>query len=122
MGSKSLPRAVHEGEDCIVLHQGQPLRQVDLLWGPSRVILRKIAEKYNEYLGFAQAWFTMDTGEVLYLFEDGSETVWAVRDTSDNSAKYRALQKKAERFEAKIVLRMNEYSQTLRVAYGEPEN
>lgn len=122
MGSKSLPRVVHEGESCIVLHRGKPLREIDLLWGPKRELVIKIAQKYAEYLELAHGWFSVDTGEVLFLFEEEDETVWAVRDSTDNSAKYRALQNKAQRFEKKIIERLNGYTETLKIAYAKPKD
>lgn len=118
MASKTLPRVVHDEEELIELHRGQPLRQIDIGWAPEKDLIRKIVVRYNEFLAVARTWYSIDTGERLSLFEDGDDMVWAVPDTAENSAKFRTLQKKAMRFERLVVLRVNEFSHTLEVAYG----
>lgn len=118
MASKSLPRVVHDGVELIQLHRGQPLRQIDIAWAPERALIKKIVMKYNDFLDVARTWYSIDTGELLHLFEEEDDVVWALADTMQNSAKYRTLKKKAERFEKLIVLRVNEFSQQLEMAYG----
>ena len=109
---------MHDGEELIELHRGQPLRQIDIAWAPERDLIKKIVMKYNEFLGVARTWYIVDTGEILHLFEDGDDVVWALPDTAENSAKFRTLRRKAERFERLIVLRVNEFSKQLEMAYG----
>lgn len=118
MASKTLPRVVHDGVELIQLHRGQPLRQIDIAWAPERSLIKKIVMKYNDFLDVARTWYSIDTGELLHLFEEGDDVVWALADTMENSAKYRTLKKKAERFEKLIVLRVNEFSEQLEMAYG----
>lgn len=118
MASKTLPRVVHDGVELIQLHRGQPLRQIDIAWAPERALIKKIVMKYNDFLDVARTWYSIDTGEILHLFEDEDDVVWALPDTMENSAKYRTLKKKAERFEKLIVLRVNEFSKQLELAYG----
>lgn len=105
---KTYPRRSHEGVEYLMLNDAITLKQFNVAYLKEKEDVTKVMKLYNEYLGYAQKWFLIETGRPLTLIPTKEGHTWCMQDTRRNSQDYMWLSQKVRRYEKHIVDRIND--------------
>ena len=97
------------GDEWLVLLRGDPLKGVTIKEDFTDKDIEMILSVVNGSLKAAATWWNIEVGVPLRLFLEASDDVlWCIRESRENSSRFRWLVNKAEKWHSKIVERVNE--------------
>lgn len=106
-------RIEYNGTDYIKLLERDTLKRLDVTWCQTKSDLQALSRLYRELMSAAQRWWWVDTGVQLMLVPTEYGFIWLVPDEAENSRRIKWLMSRADRFEQKIVKRINDHASVL---------
>jgi hypothetical protein len=106
-------RVEYQGVEYIKILEKDTLKRLDVSWCKTKEDLQSLNRLYQELMETARKWYWVDTGVQLTLVPTDYGFMWLISDEAENSRRLQWLISRADRYEQKIVNRINKYASVL---------